>query len=85
MFTGDWISRACPRCASDETVQRIRANAAAFTCHACGHDWAVKRMPLDAEAAEIVKRSRQMRTEALFTQPAAESMDNQSARPDNAS
>ena len=61
MLTGDWISRACPRCKSDNAAQTVRADATALTCQACGHDWAVRRMPLDAEAADIVRRSRERR------------------------
>jgi ribosomal protein L37AE/L43A len=85
MYTGDWISRACPRCNSDEAVQKVRADATAFTCQACGYDWAVNRMPLDAEAADILRRSRQTRTERCSTPHALESMNGKAARHDNAS
>ena len=58
MYTGDWHGRSCPKCTGGEGVKRVRANAAAFTCPACGHEWSVRRMPTDAEAAAIVKGPR---------------------------
>lgn len=85
MYTGDWLSAACPQCHSDEAVRRVRADATAFTCHVCGYEWTVKRMPLDAEANDIVTRSRQARTEALVNTAAAEICDGKIARHDNAS
>lgn len=85
MYMGDWISRACPQCNSGEAVRRVRADAMAFTCRVCGYDWTVKRMPLDAEAADILRRSRQTRTGALFNTEAAVSIDGKAARHDNAS
>jgi hypothetical protein len=85
MYTGDWISGACPRCNSARAVQKVRADARAFTCETCGHEWAVKRMPLDAEAADIVRRSRQARTETPFDSQVAEPMGSKAARHSNAS
>lgn len=64
MYTGDWFSRACPRCKSDAAVQKVRADATAFACHGCGYDWTVQRMPSDGEATDILRRSRQRRTGA---------------------
>lgn len=79
------MSRACPRCNSDEALRKVRADATALTCLACGYDWALHRMPSDAEAADILRRSRQTRTEALFNAGAATSMDEKAARHDNVS
>lgn len=59
MDTGSWISRTCPQCASSKTLQTVLANAIALTCRTCGFDWAVKRMPSDAEAVAIRKGPRQ--------------------------
>jgi ribosomal protein L37AE/L43A len=84
MYTGDWISRPCPRCHSAEASRKIRADAAAFTCQGCGHEWAVKRMPMDAEAAAIVRRSRQTRTETSFKAAGGHSGSTGAAPPDSA-
>jgi ribosomal protein L37AE/L43A len=84
VYTGDWISRACPRCISDQTVQTVRANATAFACRACGYAWAVQRMPSDAEAADILRRSRQTRAEALSNEAAAGSTDGKALPHENA-
>jgi hypothetical protein len=85
MYTGDWLSGACPRCLSGEALRKVRADATAFTCQVCRYDWAVKRMPSSAEAADIVRRSRQTRAEALINADEAESMDGGAPRDDNAS
>ena len=56
VHTAEWIAQECPRCHSDEAFRTIRADATALTCRACGYDWTMKRMPLDAEAAIILRR-----------------------------
>ena len=67
MYTGEWISRACPGCTSDQIERIIRADATALACLACGHNWVQRRMPSDAEATDIIRRSRQSLIEAPFT------------------
>ena len=56
MHIGDWGSRRCGRCQADQAAPRVRADAAVFTCPACGYEWAVPRMPSDFEAVGIMKR-----------------------------
>jgi uncharacterized Zn finger protein len=67
VYTGDWIVRACPGCASDRIHRIVRADATALACLACGHNWVRQRMPSDAEATDIIRRSRQSLIEAPFT------------------
>jgi hypothetical protein len=67
----DWIARACPRCHSNRAVPKVRADATAFTCRACGYDWTVKRMPPAAEAADILRRSRRKAAEPVVVDAAA--------------
>jgi Zn ribbon nucleic-acid-binding protein len=85
MHVGEWIAGACPRCQSDETDRTVRADRMALTCRVCGHHWAVKRMPLDAEAAHILRRARERRTGALFSTGDAASIDGKVTRQDEAS
>jgi hypothetical protein len=61
---GDWVSRACPRCKSAPTVKRVRADATTVMCSTCGCEWTVCRMPLDAEAFEILARARKGQIDA---------------------
>jgi hypothetical protein len=74
MRTDDWTFQACPKCLSDQIVRTVLANMNRLGCIACRHNWTVRRMPSDAEAAEILKRSRQMRTEVRVTDAAGDSL-----------
>jgi hypothetical protein len=75
-----WVSpAACARCHSDEVALKVRADTTALTCQACGNEWVVKRMPLDAEASAILTRARQTRLAARFNAP-SESRDSKVAR-----
>ena len=56
MRVGEWGARRCARCQADQSTSKVRADAAVFTCPACGYEWAVQRMPSDLEAAGIMKR-----------------------------
>lgn len=57
MYDDQWTFNPCPRCTSHDFKRSIRANATSFTCLSCHHEWVVRRMPSDAEAIEILKRS----------------------------
>ncbi|HTM01868.1 MAG TPA: hypothetical protein VL173_00070 [Vicinamibacterales bacterium] len=57
MHIGDWGARRCARCQAEQAAPKVRADAALFTCPACGYEWAVPRMPSDFEAAGIMKRA----------------------------
>jgi len=65
--TDGWTSRVCPRCASGEIVQAVRANTVAYACPACGHERTVRRMPSDAEAADILRCARERREQPSST------------------
>jgi hypothetical protein len=67
MHTGDWTFQACPQCFSDRIVRTVLANTTGLASNACRHNWTLRRMPSDAEAAEILQRSRQTRSPEHFT------------------
>jgi hypothetical protein len=57
MSDAQWTLRSCPRCMSVDCKRSIRANATSFTCLSCHHEWVMWRMPSDAEAVDILRRS----------------------------
>lgn len=59
MYHGEWTFRACPQCTSDQIRRTVRANVTTFDCLSCRYQWTVRRMPSNAEAVQILRRSRE--------------------------